>query len=222
MSTFKKTRHILLYSSSSSIMPIYFRVGAVRNRTKRRFNFAGIIVKIKDDIMGYLQNHSQAVSRMTAVNACAMKISSNPVDTLVAFSICSGVGVAIYDPVCNAGGILNFLLPDSTRANGVDPARAPFMFADTGLPAFIAALTQQGVQPARSKIVIAGGAHVMNQTEMFNIGQKNLEALKAMLDNYGLKIHHENSGGISSRSLSLEISTGCSSIQIFGEGQERV
>jgi chemotaxis protein CheD len=187
-----------------------------------RFKSAGIINKIEDDSMGYLHIHSQAVSRMTAVNASAMKISSNPVDTLVAFSICSGVGVAIYDPVSNAGGILNFLLPDSARANGVDPARVPFMFADTGLPAFIAALTRQNVQPTRSKIVIAGGAHVMNQTEMFNIGQKNLAALKARLANYGLKIYHENSGGTSSRTLSLEISTGCSSIQIFGEGQERV
>ena len=172
--------------------------------------------------MGYLHIHSQAVSRMTAVNASAMKISSNPVDTLVAFSICSGVGVAIYDPMCRAGGILNFLLPDSTKANGVDPARVPLMFADTGLPAFIAALTLQGVQPSRSKIVIAGGAHIMNQTGMFNIGQRNLAALKARLDNDGLKIHHENSGGNSSRSLSLEIASGCSAIQIFGEGQERV
>ena len=172
--------------------------------------------------MGYLHIHSQAVSRMTAVNASAMKISSNPVETLVAFSICSGIGVAIYDPVRTAGGILNFLLPDSSKANGVDPAKVPFMFADTGLKAFIAALTQQGIEPARSKIVIAGGAHIMNQTEIFNIGQKNLETLKAGLDCYGLKIHHENSGGTSSRTLSLEIASGCSSIQIFGEGQERV
>jgi len=172
--------------------------------------------------MGYLHNHCQAVARMTAVNASAMKISRNPVDTLVAFSIGAGVGVAIHDPVCGAGGILNFLLPDSTQANGVDPARVPLMFADTGLPAFITALARQGVQPARSKIVVAGGAHIMNQTGMFNIGQKNLAALKARLDTYGLKIHHENSGGNSSRSLSLEIATGCSSIQIFGEGQERV
>lgn len=172
--------------------------------------------------MGYLQNHSQAVSLMTAVNSSAMKISCNPAETLVAFSICSGVGVAIYDPVCGAGGILNFILPDSAKAHGVDPAKVPFMFADTGIPAFITALNLQGVQAARSKIVIAGGAHIMNQTEMFNIGQKNLEALKVRLDHYGLKIHHENSGGTSSRTLSLEIASGCSSIKVFGEGQERV
>jgi len=172
--------------------------------------------------MGYLQNHSQAVSLMTAVNPSAIKISRNPVETLVAFSIGSGIGIAIYDPVCGAGGVLNFILPDSSKANGVDPAKVPFMFADTGIPAFIAALNQQGVLPGRSKIVIAGGAHIMNQTEMFNIGQKNLEALKASLDSCDLKIHHENTGGTCSRTLSLEIANGCSSIKIFGQGQERV
>lgn len=62
----------------------------------------------------------------------------------------------------------------------------------------------------------------MNQTEMFNIGQKNLEALKASLDYYELKIHHANIGGTSSRTLSLEIANGRSSIKIFGKGQQRV
>jgi chemotaxis protein CheD len=172
--------------------------------------------------MGNFQNHSPAVALKTAVNFSAMKTSHNPVETLVAFSIGSGIGVSIYDPVCGAGGILNFILPDSSIANGVDPAKAPFMFADTGIPAFIAALAQQGVQPGRSKVVIAGGAHIMNQTDIFNIGQKNLEALKVGLDQYGLKIHHENSGGNTSRTLSLEIASGCSSIEIFGAGREQV
>ncbi|UCD77616.1 MAG: chemotaxis protein CheD [Desulfobacterales bacterium] len=172
--------------------------------------------------MGYLQNQSNAVSLMTAVNAATMKISRNPVETLVAFSIGSGIGVAIYDPVSSAGGVLNFLLPDSGKANGVDPAKAPFMFADTGISAFIAALNLEGVQPDRSKIVVAGGAHIMDQTELFNIGQKNIEAFKAGLAQFGLKIHHENIGGTSSKTLALEIGSGCSVIKIFGEGQERV
>ena len=36
---------------------------------------------------------------MTAVNLSEMKVSSNPTETLVAFSIGSGIGVAVYDPV---------------------------------------------------------------------------------------------------------------------------
>jgi len=166
--------------------------------------------------------NSKAIALMTAVNYSEMRISSNPVETLVAFSIGSGMGVTIHDPVCGVGGILNFMLPDSTRASAVDPAKVPFMFADTGIPAFVKALYEQDVQPDRLKVVIAGGAHVLDQTDAFNIGQKNLEALKSNLDIFDLKIQHENIGGTRSRTLSLEIGSGCSSIKIFGEGEEKV
>lgn len=172
--------------------------------------------------MGQNQTNSNAISLMTAVNCSEMKISTNPVETLVAFSIGSGMGVTVHDPVCGVGGILNFMLPNSSCANGVNPDRVPFMFADTGIPAFLKALYAQDAQPDRLKVVIAGGAHILDQTDAFNIGLKNLEALKACFDAYNVKIHHENTGGTNSRTLSLEIGSGCSSIKIFGEGQEKV
>jgi chemotaxis protein CheD len=168
------------------------------------------------------RSNFDAVSSMTAVNGSEMKISSNPVETLVAFSIGSGMGVTVHDPVCGVGGILNFMLPDSRRANGVNPEKVPFMFADTGIAAFVAALAAHNVRPDRLKVVIAGGAHILDQTEAFNLGQKNIEALKAGLDAYNLKIFHENTGGTNSRTLALEIGSGCSSIKIFGESEERV
>jgi chemotaxis protein CheD len=172
--------------------------------------------------MGQIQSNSNPVSLMTAVNFSEMKISNNPVETLVAFSIGSGMGVTVHDPVCGIGGVLNFMLPNSSLANGVNPERMPFMFADTGIPAFLNALRAQDARPDRLKVVVAGGAHILDQTDAFNIGQKNLEALKAGLEIYNLKIYHENTGGTNSRTLSLEIGSGCSSIKIFGEGEEKV
>jgi chemotaxis protein CheD len=168
------------------------------------------------------QGHSNAISLMTAVNNCEMKISRNPVETLVAFSIGSGVGIAVHDPVCGIGGMLRFLLPDASRANGINPTIVPFMFADTGIPAFLDELYAQDVRCDRLKVVIAGGAHILDQNGAFDIGQKNLVALKTSLDAYNLRIYHENTGGTSSRTLSLEIGSGCSSIKVFGEGEEKV
>ncbi|CAB1062519.1 hypothetical protein D1BOALGB6SA_7296 [Olavius sp. associated proteobacterium Delta 1] len=172
--------------------------------------------------MGPKQSNSNAISLMTAVNCSEMKISTNPVETLVAFSIGSGMGVTAHDPVCGVGGILNFMLPDSSSANGVNPERVPFMFADTGIPAFLEALYAQDAQPGRLKVVIAGGAHILDQANAYNIGLKNIEALKARFNAYNLRIHHENTGGSNSRTLSLEIGSGCSSIKIFGEREEKV
>ena len=159
---------------------------------------------------------------MTAVNFSEMRISSNPAETLVAFSIGSGIGMAVHDPLGGVGGILNFILPDSTKANGTDPAKAPFMYADTGITTFLKALFEQGAKTENLKVVIAGGAHLMGQTGFFNIGQKNLEALKATLVEYGLKVHHESVGGTQSRTISLEIGSGRNIISTFGEREERV
>jgi chemotaxis protein CheD len=168
------------------------------------------------------QINGNAVSSMTAVNFSEMKISSNPVETLVAFSIGSGIGMTIYDPVVGVGGILNFILPDSTHANGTNPAKVPLMFADTGTSAFLKALFEQGAKAENMKVVIAGGAHIMNQTGVFNIGQKNLEALKISLGDYDVKIHHEAVGGIKSRTICLEIGSGASIIKTSGEGEQKV
>jgi chemotaxis protein CheD len=172
--------------------------------------------------MGEIQRNANAVSSMTAVNCSEMKISSNPVETLVAFSIGSGIGMTIHDPVGGVGGVLNFILPDSTKANGTSPAKAPFMFADTGISAFLRALIDQGAKTENLKVVIAGGAHIMDQTGIFNIGQKNLDALKSNLGEHDIKIHHEAVGGSKSRTISLEIGSGKSVIKTLGEGEEKV
>jgi chemotaxis receptor (MCP) glutamine deamidase CheD len=66
-------------------------------------------------------SYGNAVSSMTAVNFSEMKISSTPVETLVAFSIGSGNGMTIHDPIDGIGGILNFILPDSTKTMAAIP-----------------------------------------------------------------------------------------------------
>ena len=48
---------------------------------------------------------SRPMTIMTAVNFCELKISRNPAETLVAFSIGSGIVVSIYDPFTKAGGM---------------------------------------------------------------------------------------------------------------------
>jgi chemotaxis protein CheD len=172
--------------------------------------------------MKKLDGLANAVSSMTAVNFSEMKISSNPVETLVAFSIGAGIGMTAHDPVGGVGGILNFILPDSTKANGINGEQNPLMFADTGIAAFLKALLEKGARVENLKVVIAGGAHIMDQTGVFNIGHKNLEALKNSLGDHDLEIYHEAVGGTNGRAISLEIGSGTSIIKTIGEGEEKV
>lgn len=61
-----------------------------------------------------------------------MKISDDLTAVLVTHSLGSCIGLTVYDPVEKVGGLLHYMLPDSTKSSkGKD---RPFMFADTGIP----------------------------------------------------------------------------------------
>ena len=164
----------------------------------------------------------QPLSIMTAVNFCELKISQNPAETLVAFSIGSGIVVSIYDRITRTGGMLNLVLPESSTVSPEKARRHPYMFADTGLPALLEAFLDIGAKTENTKIVIAGGAQIMDQKAEFNIGLKNHQAVKAFFINKKLSIDHEDIGGISRRTLSLDIGTGGNVIQTIGYKEVQV
>ena len=172
--------------------------------------------------MQELNLSSQPMTIMTSVNFCELKISRNPAETLVAFSIGSGIVVSIYDPVTKAGGMLSFVLPESLAMLPEKAGRHPHMFADTGLPALLEALLDIGAKTENIKVVIAGGAQIIDQRAEFNIGLKNYEAVTAFFMNNNLSIDHEDIGGISRRTLSLDIGSGCNIIQTLGQGEVQV
>ena len=127
----------------------------------------------------------QPTSMMTAVNFCELKISQNPAESLVAFSIGSGIVVSIEDPAIKAGGMLSFVLPESQAMLPKKAERHPYMFADTGLPVLLEALMDAGAKTENIKKEIAGGAQIMDQKAEFNIGLKNCLQCRRISANIG-------------------------------------
>jgi chemotaxis protein CheD len=164
----------------------------------------------------------QPVAVMTAVNFGELKMSRNPAETLVAFSIGSGIGVSIYDPMTKSGGLLNFMLPDSSVLSPSKAHIQPFMFADTGLAAFFDALHDFGAQRENFKVVIAGGAQIIDQTTEFNIGYKNHQAITSLLKAAHLTVEYADIGGVSLRTLRLDLGNGDSVIQTLGQTEVTV
>ena len=164
----------------------------------------------------------EPVSVMTAVNFSELKISTSTAETLVAFSIGSGIAVSMYDTVTKVGGLLNFVLPDSSKIGSERVNHFPYMFADTGILAFLEALNDINAKTETLKVVIAGGAQILDQTSDFNIGLKNHQALISILSRKNLTIQHEDIGGSQRRTLCLDIDSGCSTIQTAGQGEVRV
>jgi chemotaxis protein CheD len=151
------------------------------------------------------------------VGVSDMKVSKDPESVLVTHSLGSCIGVAIYDSIVRAGGLLHFMLPDST----LDPLKAkrnPSMFADTGIPFLFKSVYELGGKKPRMKVVVAGGAKVNNREDFFNIGKRNLMAVRKIFWKNNVIADYQHVGGSSNRTIRLSIKDGRAWLKVSGMG----
>jgi chemotaxis protein CheD len=135
------------------------------------------------------------------------QVSRDPDRVLVTYALGSCIAVIIHDPVAGVGGLLHFMLPESS----LDLAKAeknPFMFADTGIPLLFRRAYQLGADKKRLRVTVAGGAQMMDNRGTFNIGKKNCLAMRTILGKAGILARAEYLGGMVSRTVRLEIRSG--------------
>ncbi|MEW5924077.1 MAG: chemotaxis protein CheD [Candidatus Zixiibacteriota bacterium] len=134
-------------------------------------------------------------------------VSNDADDTIKTFSLGSCIGVAVYDPVAVVGGLLHIMLPLSDSSP--DKAQLkPGMFADTGLNLLLKRLRLKGAVKERMIVSIAGGSTMMDQSNFFNIGQRNYAAIRKVLWKESILIKAQDIGGSLSRTMWLEMKTG--------------
>jgi chemotaxis protein CheD len=141
------------------------------------------------------------------VNISDMKASADRDSYLITHSLGSCIGLLAYDPGATLGGLLHFQLPDST-SHGRRALENPYMFADTGIPLFLEKLLSMGGKRNRFVIGVFGGANMLDDSELFKIGVKNARITKKILWQHSISIRHEDVGGGTSRTVSLEIGSG--------------
>ena len=154
-----------------------------------------------------------APPRKTFVVGVSDMLASNDSSAeIVTYSLGSCLGVTIYDPVKKIGGMLHLMLPDSK----IDAAKAmnqPYMFVDTGVPRLFHAAYSLGADRSRLVVKVAGGAQLMDQQGIFNIGARNFDALEKLLAQNGFKAHATDVGGLSSRTVRLDLANGMVTIK---------
>jgi chemotaxis protein CheD len=140
---------------------------------------------------------------------------------LTTYALGSCIGLAVHDTKSKVGGLLHFMLPDST----IDPARSranPFMFADTGIPLLLNQVCGRGASKRHLIVRAVGGAQMMDQANTFEIGKRNYLAMRRILWKAGILLHGEAVGGVKSRTVRLEIGTGQLWLQAAGEERELI
>ncbi len=155
------------------------------------------------------------------VGISEMKVTRNPDDVLVTYSLGSCIGVALYDAHMRVGGLIHCMLPLSK----IDPVRAkesPCMFTDTGIPHMLQTLLDMGADKRRIVAKVAGASQLLDSNNTFRIGERNKVVLRKLLWKNNILIAAEDTGGTIARTMFLDVSTGVTMIKAGGKRYELV
>jgi chemotaxis protein CheD len=150
-----------------------------------------------------------------------MKVSDKTDAVLATYSLGSCIGVCIYDPLVKVGGLLHYMLPESA----IDEAKArqtPFMFGDTGIPMLFKETYRLGAVKNRLRVIVVGGAEILDQKGFFNIGKRNTTVLRKLFWKNNVMIDFEDVGGNVNRTLKLEVASGTTWLKTSGNGLRRI
>ena len=125
------------------------------------------------------------------------------------YALGSCVAVILLDPKTRTVGMVHVALPES-KINPAKVKERPGYFADTGIPILLDEMAKLGCQPRGKGLIVklAGGASIMDHNDTFNIGKRNLLAVKKILWSYSMGPRSEDVGGTFSRTVSVSVKTG--------------
>ena len=155
------------------------------------------------------------------VGVSDMKVSDDMEAVLATYSLGSCIGVAIYDAVARVGGLLHYMLPESS----LDQEKAnknPYMFADTGIPALFKAAYKLGAKKQRLKVIVVGGSQILDQKGFFNIGKRNETAVRKMFHRNNVIIDYSDVGGVVNRTIKLAVDNGDVWLKVSGKGEKKI
>ncbi|MBV7273802.1 chemotaxis protein CheD [Clostridium thailandense] len=139
-------------------------------------------------------------------------ISNNEEDVIVTYALASCVAITVYSFKKKVAGMLHIALPgaDDISKNRYKPS----YYASTGIPLLFDELFQKFKCEKEELVLrIYGGADSIRNEDVFEIGRKNILAVKSILYKLNFKIAEEQIGGIISRTIQLKVSNG--EIKVF-------
>ena len=108
--------------------------------------------------------------KVIKVGMADLNICKSP-DIITTLGLGSCIGLTLYDPVTKVGGMVHYMLPDSTQMrNNSNIAK----FADTGIDELLKQVLRAGANRTRLVAKIAGGAKmfsVSGSSNISNIGE---------------------------------------------------
>ena len=144
-----------------------------------------------------------------------------PPNGITTLGLGSCVGVAIRDKNNKVGGLAHVMLPDSTVIAGQTNIAK---FADTGITELIRQMEKLGANKRNMVAKIAGGAQMfaVSSRSGMNVGERNVEAVKKKLKEFGIPILAEDTGLNYGRTVIFYPETGEYVIKSVGKPEKTI
>ncbi|SRR6056297_602994 len=150
-------------------------------------------------------------------------VASTAGTTIKTYALGSCVAIIFLDPKTRCAGMAHIALPDSSINPEMRRKRIGY-FADSAIPALLEAMVRNGTHPTAKGMIIklVGGASIMDNNQTFNIGKRNLLAIKKILWTRGMGALAEDTGENFSRTVAVPVDTGEVIISCPGRGQWKI
>ncbi|RJP78153.1 MAG: chemotaxis protein CheD [Candidatus Zixiibacteriota bacterium] len=145
-------------------------------------------------------------------------ISNRPGEVVKTLGLGSCVAVIAQTPDARLVGLLHVALPESGINRRLAEER-PGMFADTGIPQLLQEMRKRGWNSGPLQIKLAGGATIMDPNNTFNIGKRNLLAIRKVLWAFRLGAIAEDVGESISRTVWVNVGSGQVIVSSPGRGE---
>ena len=126
-------------------------------------------------------------------------------DLLVTLGLGSCVAIMLQDAAAGVMGMAHALLPEPALSRD---AGNPFKFASTAVPALVAEMATRGARRERLEARLVGGAAMFASLMVpgtLNMGERNLRAARAALEEVGIPIRGEEVGRDYGRSVRMKL-----------------
>ena len=138
---------------------------------------------------------------------------------LATLGLGSCVAICLHDPVARVAGMAHVLLPNkSLSRNAENPAKFP----QSAVPLLVEKMVALGADKGRLTARLVGGASMfgnLSPSGAVQMGERNVVASRQVLEEQGIAITAEDTGGTTGRSVRLQAQDGALFIRTLATGE---
>ena len=143
--------------------------------------------------------------------------------SIITYALGSCVGVAMYDSTKKIAGLAHIMMPSSKEI--VDRNINVMKYVDTAIPELLKKMERIGASALNITAKVAGGAEMFSiagASNRFNIGERNIEAVKIALQHMRIRIVSHDVGANYGRTVELFAENGIYRIKAISKGTKDI